>query len=186
MARNGSSGQPSWGIPMTMGVLMIMGGTFALFAAVLTSIMSVLYIGAMLLAVGVLEIVTAFRVRHGGPFVMFLLAGLLALVVGALLLYRPLAGMASLTLLVACYMFASGLFRGITAIADRYRGWGWDIVYGIIAVLLGAYVVASWPISSLWVLGTVVGVEIVVRGFALVAASWLMREIEHATPHPAA
>jgi len=62
------------------------------------------------------------------------------------------------------------------------------LAYGIIAVLLGAYVVASWPISSLWVLGTVVGVEIVMRGFALVAASWLMREreIEHGTPHPAA
>ncbi|HEX7941796.1 MAG TPA: DUF308 domain-containing protein [Gemmatimonadaceae bacterium] len=186
MARNGSSGQPSWGIPMAMGMLMIAGGTFALFAAVLTSIMSVLYIGAMLVAVGALEIVTAFRVRHGGPFVMFLLAGLLALVVGALLLYRPLAGMASLTLLVACYMFASGLFRGITAIADRYQGWGWDFAYGIIAVLIGGYVVASWPISSLWVLGTVVGVEIVVRGFTLVAVSWLMREIEHGTPHPAA
>jgi uncharacterized membrane protein HdeD (DUF308 family) len=130
MERNGSNGDSSWGIPMTIGVLMIVGGTFALSAAVLTSIVSVLYLGVILAAVGVLEIVPAFRLRRGGPFLMSFLAGLLALVVGALFLARPFAGMASLTLLVACYLFAGGLFRGITSITDRYRGWGWDLSYG--------------------------------------------------------
>jgi hypothetical protein len=58
---------------------------------------------------------------------MLLLAGFLALVVGALLLYRPIAGLASLTLLIACYLFASGLFRAVISIVDRYQSWGWDL-----------------------------------------------------------
>ncbi|MBS1124793.1 MAG: hypothetical protein H6Q90_7021 [Deltaproteobacteria bacterium] len=168
-----------WGVPMAIGIVLMLGGTFALFASVLTSIVSVLYIGVMLLVVGVLEVISAFRVRHTGPFPVDVLAGLLAIVVGGLFLYRPLASLASLTLLIAGYMFASGLFRGITSIVSRQPRWGWDLVYAIVAVALGVYVAASWPFSSFWLLGTVVAVEIIARGFTLVAASWVLRDIEH-------
>jgi uncharacterized membrane protein HdeD (DUF308 family) len=170
----------SWGVPMTLGVLTIICGVFALFASVLTSIVSAVMIGSLLVAVGGLEIAAAFRIRHTGPTLLYSLAGLLTIVVGALFVCRPLAGMASLTLLIACYMFASGLFRGVTAIADRYPGWGWDFAYGLTAIMLGVYVSASWPVSSLWLLGTVVAAEIIVRGCALVAASWVLRDIAHA------
>ena len=69
--------------------------------------------------------------------------------------------------------------HAITAIADRYPRWGIDFLYGVVAVALGVYIVASWPISSFWVLGTVVGIEIIARGVALVSASWALRSIEH-------
>jgi uncharacterized membrane protein HdeD (DUF308 family) len=171
---------------MTLGVLLIMGGVLAVAASVLTTLVSAIFIGALMSVVGVFEIGTAFRLRRGGPIWQLLLAGVLALVVGVLFLWRPLAGAASLTLLIAGYMFASGLLRGISAVADRYPRWGWDFAYGIIAVLLGVYVVASWPISALWVLGTLVGAEIFARGVAIVAASWALRDIEHGTQHPRA
>lgn len=170
----------AWGVPMTLGILLIVGGVFALAANVLTSIVSVYYIAGLLLAVGILDVVAAFRVRrHRGPFAVYFLAGVLAVVCGALILYRPLASLVSLTLLIAGYLFATGLFRGLVASIERYPRWGWDLAYGILTVGLGAYVVASWPLSSFWVLGTVVAAEIIARGFALVAASWVIRDIEH-------
>jgi uncharacterized membrane protein HdeD (DUF308 family) len=115
--------------------------------------------------------------------VMMLLAGLLALVVGALFLYRPIGGLASLTLLIACYLFASGLFRAVISIANRYQRWGWNLAYGIIAVLLGVYIVASWPVSALWVLGTVVGAEIAARGVVMMTMSWGLRDLAHTAPY---
>jgi uncharacterized membrane protein HdeD (DUF308 family) len=168
-----------WGVPMTIGILLILGGAFALYAAVLTTLVSVIFVGGLLVAVGILEIVSAFRARHNGPFVAYLLTGLLSLVVGGLFLWHPIAGLASLTLLIAGYLFVSGLFRGITAIADRYPRWGWDVAYAIVAVVLGIYVVAQWPISALWVLGAVVAAEIIAHGIALVAASWVLRDLQH-------
>ena len=168
-----------WGIPMTAGVLMIIGGAFALCAALLTSFVSVFYIAGSLIVVGVLELVAGFRLRDRGPTIALAAAGIFAVLAGVLLLARPLQGLMSLTLLLAGYLFASGLFRGITAIGDRYPGWGWDVAYGLVSILLGSYVAASWPISSLWVLGTVVGVEIIARGVSLVAASFAMRDVEH-------
>lgn len=164
---------------MTVGILLIAAGMFALYAAILTSLVSVIFLGAMLMVVGILEIVSAFRARRSGPFVVYFLAGLMSLVVGALFLCRPLASLASLTLLMAGFLFASGLFRGITSIVDRHPRWGWDLAYSLVALALGVYVVAQWPLSSLWVLGTVVAAEIIARGVGLVAASWVLRDIHH-------
>jgi uncharacterized membrane protein HdeD (DUF308 family) len=167
-----------WGVPMTIGVLMIIGGVLALGAALFTSIASVFYIGASLIVVGVVELVSGFRLHDRGSRLALVAAGVVASLAGILLLARPLHGLATLTLLLAGYLFASGLFRGLTAIADRYAGWGWDVAYGLVSLLLGAYVTASWPISSAWVVGTLVGAEILARGIAMVAASLALRDVE--------
>lgn len=171
-----------WGWPMTIGILLIVGGTFALGATALTSLASVIYFGTLLLVAGVLEIVAAFRLRRTGPVLAYLLAGLLTIVVGGLFVFRPIASLASVTLLIAGYLFAGGLFRGITSLMDRYPGWGWDFVYALLTIGLGFYVAAAWPLDSFWVLGTVVGIEIIARGITLVAASWMLRDIEHGHP----
>lgn len=177
---------PGWTVPMLIGIFMIILGGFALSAAFVTTLVSVIYLGILLLTVGILEIISAFRTRHRGPFLVYFLAGLLSLVVGALFLYRPLASLASLTLLIAGFLFASGLFRGITAIVDRYPRWGWDVAYAVVALALGASVAAQWPLSALWLLGAVVGAEIMARGVTLVAASWVLRELRHGALRPGA
>ena len=156
---------------MVTGVLLIVGGSLALFASVLTSFVSVIFLGAILLVVGALEAIAAVRVRHSSQFLAYLFAGVLAIVVGGLFLYAPLASLASITLMIAGYVFAGGLFRGITSIADRYPHWGWDVGYAIVALVIGAFLVATWPASSLWLLGTVVAIEIIIRGSTLIAAA---------------
>ena len=175
-----------WGLPMTIGILLIIGGTFAFIASIATSFASVIYLGILLVAAGALEIIAAFRVRKSGNFFVYFLAGLLTVAVGALTLYRPVVSLSAMTLLIAGYLFASGLFRGITSIVDRYPRWGWDFAYAIVALALGLYIVGTFPVSAAWILGTVVSAEIVVRGITIVAASWELREIEHGRPGAAA
>lgn len=165
-----------WGASLAIGILLIVGGTIALLASVLTSLVSVLTLGGLLIGVGVLEIASAFRVRRTGPFVAYFLAGVLSAVVGGLCLLQPLASLASLTLLVGVYFLASGLFRGITSVIDRYPRWGWDLAHAVVAILLGALVVAQWPVSALWMIGTIVAAEIIVRGITLVVASLALRD----------
>ena len=167
---------------MTIGILLVIGGAFALAATGMTSLVSVLYFGTLLLAVGVLEIVAAFRLRSTGPVLPYVLAGVLTMVVGGLFVFRPVASIASVTLLIASYLFASGLFRGITSLIERYPGWGWDFAYALLTVGLGCYVAAAWPLDSFIVLGTIVAIEIIARGITLVAAAWMLRDIEHGDP----
>lgn len=164
-----------WGGPFIMGLLLTLLGIIALGPIVLTSILSVIFTGAMLLVAGVLEIIHAFRIRKAGSFWKFLLGGLLSFVVGAMLVARPGAGLVALTLLVAGYFFASGLFWVITSTADRYESWGWDLAYGVVSLVLGVIIFAKFPFSTLWTLGLVVGVEILSRGISIMAAALTVR-----------
>lgn len=175
--------QRGWGIPLVLGILTVIAGGIALFASVLTSIVSVLFLGITLIVAGMFEMISAFRLRHREPFAVYFLVGLLSLVLGVLFLVRPLVGLGTLTFVIAGFFFASGLFRAVTSISARYPHWGWDLLYGIVAIALGVYIVATWPLSALWLLGTVVAIDIIVRGATLIAASWIVREIEH-EPYP--
>ena len=177
------TGTHAWTLSLAIGILLMLIGLAALAATAMTGLVTVVYVGIMLVVVGILEIAAAFRVRHtGGPFLAYFLAGLLSVVVGGLFLDRPLVSLASLTLLVAGYFFASGLFRGIIAVTERYPRWGLDLVYALVSLALGVFITMSWPFSSFWVIGTVVAIEILVRGIMLVSASWLLRDFEHRVP----
>lgn len=167
-----------------MGMLLTLLGIVALGAVVVTSVASVIFFGSMLVVAGVFDVVHAFRVRKTGPFLMFLLGGLLSIVVGAMVLARPGSGLVAMTLLLAGYFFASGLFRGITSIVDRYAGWGWDFAYGIVSVVLGVIISAQMPTSTLWALGLVVGVEILSRGISIMAGALTVRGAMQRLAHP--
>lgn len=172
----------AWGAPFVLGLLLTLLGIVALVFSATTAIASILAVAAMLLVAGVLEVVYAFRFRKSSNrFGFELLSGILAVVVGLLLVARPLVGLAAASLLLAGYFVAAGLFRGITAVMDRYSGWGWDIFYAVVAFLLGVIVFAGWPLSAFWVVGTLIGAVIITRGIAIMAASlWLRREIRGA------
>lgn len=172
----------AWGAPFVLGLLITLCGVFLLAANVLTSLVTVLFLGGILVAAGVLEIIQAIRVRKRGPTALLLLGGLLSGVVGALMLFYPMAGLATLSLLVAGYFFASGLFRGITAVMDRYPRWGWDLLYGVLAVGLGVIVMVQWPASSLWLVGTLVAIEVIFRGAMLMSGALQVRRTLRALP----
>lgn len=167
----------AWGAPFVVGLLMSLVGLFAVFYSVLSSVISVLLLGASLLVAGLFEIGHAIaHWRESKPLASFL-GGLLSGIVGLIFLLRPVAGLQALTLLLAGFFLVNGLFRAIIAVADRYPRWGFDLFYGVVAIALGAFVLARWPIASLWIVGTMVGLEIFFRGSALMGASLAFRQV---------
>jgi uncharacterized membrane protein HdeD (DUF308 family) len=54
-------------------------------------------------------------------------------------------------------------------VAERFDGWQWMLLNGVIALLLGVSIWRQWPFSGLWVIGLFVGIEMLLSGF-----SWLM------------
>lgn len=172
----GRAASAAWGPPFILGLLTAILGLVALGASFLTSLVSIILFGALLAGSGIAEIISAFRVRKsGGPFWLYLLGGVLSTVVGVFVLAYPAAGLGALTLLLAGYFFASGLFHVVTSLMDRYAKWGWDFAYGAISILLGVIIMAQWPISAVWLVGTLVGISILMRGIALMAGSLELR-----------
>ncbi|RKH13812.1 HdeD family acid-resistance protein [Corallococcus praedator] len=166
-----------WGAPFLLGMLTAAAGIVLLGATFFTSMVTIFFIGMMLVIGGIAEIVAGVRLRAqgGGPFWSFILGGLLTSVVGILAVVFPGAGLASLTLLLAGFFFANGLFHVITSVMDRYPQWGWDAAFGLISVFLGISVMAQWPTSSVWLVGTLVGVGVFFRGIAMMSGSLALR-----------
>lgn len=164
-----------WGAPFVSGVLIAIVGFIAFWSPVITGIASAVFIGTLLAISGAIEMIGAFRNRGDRSAALPFLSGILSLVVGVLFITQPLLGVAALGLLLAAYFFTTGLFRGITSIADRYPRWGWDFAYGLIAIAAGVVLLLNWPVSTLFVVGLLVGIELISRGAALMAISWEMR-----------
>jgi uncharacterized membrane protein HdeD (DUF308 family) len=101
--------------------------------------------------------------------------------VGATIIFRPAVGVAGSGLLITGWLFATGLFRGVTALMHRYRHWGLDLFYGSLSILLGFWLMTRLPTSATWLLGTVVAVELMARGIAVMGASRALQRLERSS-----
>lgn len=152
------------GVSLAIGIGMMVLGVIALADTFAVAVVSVILLGALLIASGITEIVTAIMRRGGEHNLVVGLAGVLALITGVLLLFNPVIGLASLTLVVGIFFLANGLYRLLAAAMSRYRNWGWDVAYGILAIALGIIVVSTWPGTTPFLIGTLIGIELLLRG----------------------
>jgi uncharacterized membrane protein HdeD (DUF308 family) len=81
-----------------------------------------------------------------------------------------------MTVLLIVYFIVEGISKVIFALNIRpFTGWGWLLASGIVGILLGAYLWANMPISSEWVLGVLLGIQLIVEGAALAFLAWMVR-----------
>ena len=159
----------NWGWLLALGILMIILGVVAMAAPVVATIAIQVMLGWLLVISGIAEGIHAFMVKEWRGFLLELLSAVLYLGVGLLLLVDPLKGALALTLILAVFLLVEGIFKIITALRVRdHRGWGWLLASGIVSVVLGVLIWAQWPASGLWVIGLLVGIQLLFTGWSLV------------------
>lgn len=154
---------------LVVGVLLIVSGVAAAASAWTVSLVTLTVYGMLLLVAGALELVHAVQRRRSGDFLVHALAAVFALIVAALFLSDPRATLSSVTALLGAYFVAGGLFRVLSASLQRLPGWGWTALRGTASLIFGAIVFASWEVSSLALLGLLIGAELVASGLAMLA-----------------
>ena len=138
-------------------------------------------IGILLLLSGAVEVIGAFWCRGWSGFFLHLLSGVLSIVVGLLFIRAPLNALAALTLLIACFLLVSGIFKIVAAVSYRFAAWGWSLASGVIDVVLGVMIWLEWPESALWVIGLFVGINLVFRGMNWIALGLSLRALPAAS-----
>jgi uncharacterized membrane protein HdeD (DUF308 family) len=98
-------------------------------------------------------------------------------IVGFLMVTRPLEVALPLTLLLAVFFLVSGFFRIFASLAMQYPSWGWALLSGVINVVLGTIIWAEWPWSGLWVIGMFVGIDMLFRGWSYVVFALAVRRL---------
>jgi uncharacterized membrane protein HdeD (DUF308 family) len=170
----------NWKWLLGLGIFSIILGVFALGALTITTLVSIFFLGFLLLANGIVEGIHAFKADKAKEFFFHVSTGVLYAAVGVLFVINPVASAASVTLLLGAFFIAGGVFRIIWAFVTRFRNWGWVVLNGIVTLLLGVIVWADWPISGLWVIGLFVGIEMVINGWSRVMFALALRdEVNH-------
>jgi uncharacterized membrane protein HdeD (DUF308 family) len=167
-----------WGWFVALGIVMIFAGLCALGDTVLVTLLSVIFIGAVMVVSGVFQIVHAFANKQWGAFVFALACGTLYVVGGFLIMREPVRGSVLLTILLLFALAISGILRITMAIRHReVRGWWLLLLGGLISIGLAALLYLSLPWSGLWVLGTLIGVELLVQGFSWTSLGFTLRRM---------
>lgn len=150
---------------VALGVMYLVAGFIALGSVAMATVASVFIVGIMMVLAGAAEIVNAFQVKSWGKFVLWLLLGVLYVVAGIAAFENPLLAAAILTLVLGVALVVSGIMRVILAFGMREgMPWVWIVFSGVITFFLGVIILAHWPISSVYVLGLLLGIDLVFAG----------------------
>jgi uncharacterized membrane protein HdeD (DUF308 family) len=116
--------------------------------------------------------------RTTGGVLWELLVGIVYICIGVYLLRQPVAGLATLTLAIAIYLFAEGVLELILAFGMRpMAGWGWLLFDAIITLILAVLIWRTWPSSTEWVIGTLVGISMLFSGISRLMLSLAARSL---------
>jgi uncharacterized membrane protein HdeD (DUF308 family) len=157
------------GFLIFLGILTVIFGVVAIGSPLITGVAVAVFVGFLLLASGITQIIHAFKSKQWGTGFWGTVIGLLGVVAGLLMIFRPLVGLVTMTILLAIYFLADGISEIIAAFRIKPdQGWGWVLFNGIIAVLLGFMIWRQWPVSGAWAIGLLVGIHILITGWSMI------------------
>jgi uncharacterized membrane protein HdeD (DUF308 family) len=151
-----------WGI--FLGVLIAGLGVLLIAYPLATATITTFLLGGILVAVGVIEIVLGLA--------------------GVMLIASPLAGVAVLTLWLGVVLIGEAIATAVLAFHMRpAAGWGWLLFDAGVSLVLGGLILAHWPVSSIWAIGTLVGAAVLMRGVTRIALSAGLRRAAVTVEH---
>lgn len=156
---------PRWSI--LLGALLLVAGLLAIVLPFLAAITASLFLGWLLFLGSILHFGYAWSERGTGAVLWQVLVGIVYLAAAISLLLWPVAGVFTLTLILGLYLTVEGIVE--LAVYIRLRalpGAVWFLIDGLISLLLAALIIAHWPSSSVWALGTLVGISLIFSGMA--------------------
>ena len=168
----------SVGWSIGLSVLMILAGLAAIAIPQVAGITINLLVAWLLVFSGAMHLVFAWHTRTAGGMIWEVLLGLLYAGTGVYLLTHPVAGLASLTLILAVYLIVEGFLEFTLSFVLRpLPGTGWLVLDGIITLALGILIWRSWPSSTEWVIGTLVGISMLFSGITRLMISMAARKV---------
>ncbi len=157
------------------GFLLAVIGAIALSSMFWTTMATVVFFGALLLAAGIVNVLHSFWSADWKGFFAQLIVGILSSVVGWLILTNPGIGAASITMLLAVFFVAAGLSKIAGSLLLDIEEWGWLLASGIVTLGLGLLILAQWPSAALWVIGLFIGIDLLTSGISFIGYSLRLR-----------
>ena len=165
-------------MPVLLSILMITAGALAIVAPVFAGAAVAAIVGWLLLVSGVLHLAFGWRGEHAAGVLWEILLGIVYGGAGLYLLSHPLIGLVSLTLVLAVYLFIESALELVLSFRLRpAAGAGYLLADAIVTFVIGAVIWSTWPASSVWAIGTLVGVSMLFSGGTRLVLSMESRRV---------
>ncbi|REJ75783.1 MAG: hypothetical protein DWQ34_26445 [Planctomycetota bacterium] len=172
---------------LLMGVILAVAGGLAIASPAIAGTAVVYVIGGLLLIAGALQVVNGLRSEGWTERVVPLIMGFLTSLAGGAVLAHPFLGLSILALVLAIFFVVVGFWKIVASFSFRpASGWLAMLVSGALGLILGLLIWMQWPLSGLWAVGVLVGVDLLSTGLALVLLSVTIRSFNRMSQASAA
>ena len=169
-----------WKGLLVTGIVFIVLGTLGLGATGLFTLISVFWIGGLLLLAGLIQILQAFRTPTLSRSLPFLMIGLLYALLGGYMMARPAVAAGGLTLIIGAAIALISTLRFLIAWHVRSSTHTFLlIISALIGLALAWMIFAQWPQSGQWVIGLFLAIELIMNGWMLVMVALSARQYQH-------
>jgi len=158
-----------------MGVLFIVLGLVAIGEPLVAGLAVAVLAGWLLLAGGIVHAVSAFRAGGAKSVIWHALLAVLYLAGGVYFVTHPLLGLGTLTLFLSVILLVEGVVWVVAYF--QLRSNIWMLLNGVITLVLGLMIWAGWPSTSVWAIGTLLGVNLVMTGMSILFAGAALRKL---------
>lgn len=153
-----------------MGFLTLLMGLIAVSAPLVAGTAIIFIVGILMLIAGIAQITSGLRAEGMSHKLLPLILGAVVSLGGISMLIHPIVGLQVLTLFIAAYFLAEGIWKIVASFNFRpAQGWLAVLFSGVITLALGALIWVQWPLSGEWAIGILVGVNLLMTGFAILA-----------------
>lgn len=152
---------------IAVAVLFILLGIFALAEPWTAGLGVTLLVGWLLVVGAVAHFISAFKGHGARHVILQVVVGLVYLIGGLYFLTHTIMGVSTLTLLLSGVIVAEGVLEVVAYFRLKsVHGASWLLINGVVTLLLGGLIWFHWPSSSVWAIGTLVGVNLLMTGIS--------------------
>lgn len=162
---------------LVQGALLVIGGILAIVYPLISAVAIIVLMGWLLILSGIIQGFSLIGARHVPHFWLQLISAILGVLIGFLFLRDPAQGLVTVTLLLIIFFMIEGISKIVFALTIRpFPHWGWVLASGIVGVLLSIFLLAYVQLAALWLVGLLLGIQLISIGMAVFAMAWQARK----------
>lgn len=161
--------QTHWRLILFEGIFFILLGFCAFIIPRFFSVFIAIYLGWIVVVAGITQVCRVSFLPKAPGYGLWLGLGILQVIVGYLLIADPIAGVLSLTLIMALFFAVEGIIKIYMSWTMRpLPDWGYLLLSGITAVILALVMLVFWSDIPVPLLGLFLGINMMMLGVAMV------------------
>lgn len=168
-----------WGVFLAEGIIISLLGFGAMLVPFMAGLATTIFLGWLFLFAGGVGLVASYRGRTAPGYTWALLSAVVALAAGLILLIYPMQGLVTLTYVLVAYFIADGILMISLALSHRREmsgRWEWLLLNGVIDLVLAGVILVALPEAAVWVLGLLVGIDLLFGGASLIGMALAARK----------